>query len=251
LSDVAVSRVQWTEDLIALVAGLLVFALALPNLAGIDLLGWAVTTSVWTDAGKGLGTVSKTYAGLGGIPALLLTYLSLLAVLSLAAALETADLLALGALADRVRAEESGDVVRVFANEAADTGPDVVAVSLADAGTMGFAILRRVAVARITGPRAARVRVDWSESGLEVAQVALGFGASELVGPLANRRGLPIADGATQKVKGAGMVAVQALKKKELEGLLAIAGRKAVFVTRETRERGTPSGDRTGRASHA
>jgi uncharacterized membrane protein YadS len=64
---------------------LLVFALALPNLAGFDLLGWAVTTSVWTDAGKGLGTASKAYADIGGISALLLTYLALLAALSLAA----------------------------------------------------------------------------------------------------------------------------------------------------------------------
>ena len=86
MSEIAVPRVKWTEDLVALVTGLLVFALALPNLAGIDLLGWAVTTSVWTDAGKALGTVSKSYAGIGGFPALLLTYLSLLAVLSVAAA---------------------------------------------------------------------------------------------------------------------------------------------------------------------
>jgi uncharacterized membrane protein YadS len=86
MNDIAVPRVKWSEDLIALVAGLLVFALALPNLAGIDLLGWAVTTSVWTDAGKALGTASKTYAGIGGLPALLLTYLALLAVLSAAAA---------------------------------------------------------------------------------------------------------------------------------------------------------------------
>jgi uncharacterized membrane protein YadS len=86
MSDIAVPRVKWTEDLIALVTGLLIFALALPNLAGFDLLGWAVTTTVWTDAGKGLGTASKAYAGIGGWAALLLTYLSLLAVLSTAAA---------------------------------------------------------------------------------------------------------------------------------------------------------------------
>src|SRR5579859_104984 len=86
MSNVAASGVKWTEDLVALVTGLLIFALALPNLAGFDLLGWAVTTSVWTDAGKGLGTASKAYAGIGGFPALLLTYLALLAVLSTAAA---------------------------------------------------------------------------------------------------------------------------------------------------------------------
>jgi 2-iminoacetate synthase ThiH len=151
-------------------------------------------------------------------------------VRDLARILETADLLAVGALADRVRVEESGDVVRIFANVAADLGPDVVVVSLADGTKGGLAILRRVAIARIVGPKAARVRINWEESGLEVAQVALGFGASELVGPIANRRGLPIADASTLKVKGAGMVSVQALKKKELESLLLIAGRRAVFA---------------------
>ena len=80
---------------------------------------------------------------------------------------------------------------------------------------------------------AARVRIDWSECGLELAQVALGFGASELWGRIANRRGLPIAEGATKKVRGEGMVAVAALKKKELKDLLAMAGRTAVFDSAE------------------
>jgi 2-iminoacetate synthase ThiH len=151
-------------------------------------------------------------------------------VRALAPQLETADLLAVGALADRIRADEVGDEVRVFANTEADTGDDVVRVSFAKKATAGHAVLRRVAVARITGPFAARVRVDWSEAGLELAQVALGFGASELAGPLANRRGLPIAPDAAKKVKGEGMVAVQALKKKELASLLVMAGRRAVFA---------------------
>jgi 2-iminoacetate synthase ThiH len=156
-------------------------------------------------------------------------------VRELAAILWTADLLAVGALADRVRAAESGDVVRVFANVAPDVGADVVAVPLGDVESGGFAILRRVAVARVTGPPGARVRVDWSTCGLEVAQVALGFGASELVGPIANRRGLPIADGSTVKRKGQGMVEVQGLKRKELASLLSAAGRRAVFVEPEAK----------------
>jgi 2-iminoacetate synthase ThiH len=94
----------------------------------------------------------------------------------------------------------------------------------------GLALLRRVAIARILGPTSARVRVDWSEIGLDVAQVALGFGASELAGPIANRRGLPIAESSTLKIKGAGMVSAQALKKREIEVLLGHAGRKAVFA---------------------
>ncbi len=172
-------------------------------------------------------------------------------VRELAGALDTADLLAVGALADCIRADEAGDVVRVYANVAAEPGPDVVLVPFADTARGAFPILRRVAVARITGPHAARVRVDWSESGLELAQVALGFGASELVGPIANRRGLPIAEGTTEKVKGQGMVAVQVRKKKELESLLAMAGRRAVFVTRETSPAATSGASPARSASHA
>ena len=55
-----------------------------------------------------------------------------------------------------------------------------MSVSVADVSTSGLAMLRRVAVARITGPRAARVRVDGAEVGPLMAEVALGFGASEI-----------------------------------------------------------------------
>ena len=144
----------------------------------------------------------------------------------LAGALETADLLVVGALADALRKEEVGDVVRVFANVEADRAPEVVLVD----GAPGLPLLRRIAIARIVSPKGARVRVDWAEIGLDLAQVALGFGASELVGPIANRRGLPIAESSTLKVKGAGMVSVQALKRRELDALLATAGRRAVFA---------------------
>jgi uncharacterized membrane protein YadS len=71
-----------TEDWLSLWIGLGIFALALGGLFGVDLLGWAVTTSVWIDPSLALGTVSKAYAGLGGAGALLVTYLALLAVLS-------------------------------------------------------------------------------------------------------------------------------------------------------------------------
>lgn len=45
----AVSKGSLTEDWLALVFGALVFALSLFTLSGIDLLGWAVTTSVCVD----------------------------------------------------------------------------------------------------------------------------------------------------------------------------------------------------------
>ena len=71
-----------SEDLLAVGLGLLVFRLALGSLAGADALGWLVTTSVWTDPSTALAPVSKAYAGLGGVGALLLTYVVLTAVLS-------------------------------------------------------------------------------------------------------------------------------------------------------------------------
>ncbi len=169
-------------------------------------------------------------AGLGGI-ALARRQGDVARVRELAPALDGADLLPLGALADRIRADEVGGVVRVYANALAETGDDVVLVPAArEGGVRGTLTLRRVAIARIIGPPHARVRVDWSDTGLELAQVALGFGASELVGPIANRRGLPIADDERKKVKGAGLVAVQALKRKELEALIVRLGRTVVFA---------------------
>jgi 2-iminoacetate synthase ThiH len=152
-------------------------------------------------------------------------------VRALAAALETADLLAVGALADHVRADEAGDVVRVFANARPEASADSIEVHTTKGSeTAGIDFLRRVAIARITGPIGARVRVDWSEVGLELAQVALGFGASELLGPIATKRGLTIADDATKKVKGEGMVSLQRLKTDELAGLVRRSGRRVVIV---------------------
>jgi 2-iminoacetate synthase ThiH len=140
-----------------------------------------------------------------------------------AGTLRTADLLALGALADRVRAEEAGDVVRVYANAPPRDGTDVVAVApQAD----GLAFLREVAVARITGPRAARVRVDWTLAGIEIAQVALGFGASELVGRIANKRGLVLAEDAmATSAKKSQALPAQLVKKREIAALIRRSGR--------------------------
>ncbi len=80
-----------TEDWLALAIGLLIFVLALAGLGGGDLLGWVVSTSVWTDPGTALAPASKAYATLGGGGAFIVTYLVLLAVLSVGAALLRAD----------------------------------------------------------------------------------------------------------------------------------------------------------------
>src|ERR1700675_2554118 len=74
-----------SEDWLSLIIGLSIFVLALAGIANVDLLGWVVTTSVWNDAGKALGTVSKSYSSFGGFNALIATYLALLVVLSGAA----------------------------------------------------------------------------------------------------------------------------------------------------------------------
>jgi hypothetical protein len=148
-------------------------------------------------------------------------------VRALAPKLDDADLLAVGGVADRVRADEVGDVVRVFAGGASDAEAEVVIID--GNGLEGVSranVLRLVAKARVTGPRGARVRVDWAKVGIELAQVALGFGANELAGPVLNRRGLPIADGDTKKVKGSGLVSSQLLKKEELFALVRVAGRE-------------------------
>jgi len=81
-----------SEDWLSVWIGLLVFLLALGVLVGADILGWVVTTSVWIDVSKALAPVSKAYATLGGIGALIATYVSLLAILTAGAAALKADL---------------------------------------------------------------------------------------------------------------------------------------------------------------
>ncbi|HZI83411.1 MAG TPA: putative sulfate exporter family transporter, partial [Casimicrobiaceae bacterium] len=80
-----------SEDWLSLCIGLIVFVLALGVLAGADILGWVVTTGVWTDLSKALAPASKAYAGLGGVGALIATYVVLLVALTLGAVALRAD----------------------------------------------------------------------------------------------------------------------------------------------------------------
>jgi len=174
--------------------------------------------------------------------------------------LRAADLLALGALADRVRVDEIGAEVRIYecappsgdecappsGDECAPPSGDECAPpsggEIADGAAVvvlprdgeeltGLDLLRQVAIARITGPRGAHVRVDWTRCGLELAQVALGFGADELVGFISTKRGLPIADG---ELAGSGKRTrrelAQVVKRKELASYVERGGRVAVFI---------------------
>jgi uncharacterized membrane protein YadS len=88
------TKSRLNEDWLAVLLGLFFFGLSLGPLFGADLLGWAVTTSVWTSAGKALAPASKTYAGVSGAGALALTLVFVAAVL-------TAGAVALGHAAGR------------------------------------------------------------------------------------------------------------------------------------------------------
>ena len=140
------------------------------------------------------------------------------------------DLLALGAVADAVRTEENGDVVRVHPTASSEVH------WIADARNE-LDVLRAVAMARITGAVGARIGVDWGRHGLELAQVALGFGATDLTGPITRKAGGLIAEDELKKVKGQGMVAATALKRREIAALVRNAGRACEF----TDETGAPS----------
>jgi hypothetical protein len=145
-----------------------------------------------------------------------------------------ADLLVLGAVADAVRVFDVGEVVRIHdhAPVAGVAGEDVTWVTTSpDASELDY--LRAVAVARIAGRKAARIGVDWAQRGMELAQVALGFGASDLRGPITRKSGLVILEGEKLKLKGQGMVELRTIKKQEIGALVKHAGRLPVFVDEE------------------
>lgn len=85
-SESATSKARWNEDWLSVIIGVLVFALALFSISGTDLLGWAVTTSVYSDVTQALNPFSKAYTWLGGLGSLLATYVALLVVPSAAVA---------------------------------------------------------------------------------------------------------------------------------------------------------------------
>jgi hypothetical protein len=147
------------------------------------------------------------------------------------ARLRAADLLVLGALADRVRAEEVGADVRIYTSAPPAADSSVIVLPADDKPITGLDLLREVAIARITGPRAAHVRVDWTRCGLELAQVALGFGADELAGFIATKRGLPIADGEMSGVgKKSHWELVEVIKRRELAECVERGGRVPLFI---------------------
>jgi len=75
-------KVGFTEDKVALLLGATIFTLSILSVFGLDLLGWVVKANVWTSASKVFTASSKGYQSLGGLGALLVTYVLITAALS-------------------------------------------------------------------------------------------------------------------------------------------------------------------------
>ena len=137
--------------------------------------------------------------------------------------LATVDLLALGAAADFARRRECSPETRIF-DPFAPRANAIMTVLGAREAARGTELLRAIAVLRLTGPIGLAIVLDFGVLGLEIAQVGLSFGATDLAGPLGSRRGLPIVADEQKKV----------VKRREIAGYVERAGFKPVFVTSET-----------------
>jgi 2-iminoacetate synthase ThiH len=132
-----------------------------------------------------------------------------------------ADVLAVAALADLVRERRQGDdVVLIDLGAGADPGLEHVAWARPALGTTdgptGLEALREVALVRLATPAERPVAVSFDALGEGLAQAALTFGASVLVGTMTRRSALPMAQDAES-----------ATKKAELLGRVERAGRRA------------------------
>jgi 2-iminoacetate synthase ThiH len=141
------------------------------------------------------------------------------------ATLARADVLLLGAAADLARRTEHDLAVRIFVPRP----PAGLRTYGRERAAGGTALLRAIAVARLTGPIGEPLVVDFDALGLEIAQIALSFGATDLAGTIATRRGLPLADGR------------QLVKRREIAGLVERAGFRPTFVATERAATHTPT----------
>ena len=128
------------------------------------------------------------------------------------------DLLVLGAAADEVRRADVGDEVRIHLGRAPEATEALVVIDARET-KRGTELLRHTALARLALPAQGRLCVDFGVVGLEIAQVCLAFGASELAGPLSDRRALALASSGAAPTKRAA-----------LAGYVTRAQRTPVFV---------------------
>jgi 2-iminoacetate synthase ThiH len=134
------------------------------------------------------------------------------------ARLRSADVLLVAALADAVRAAFHGDEVRVSSRLSAqrDAGLRLVGAAGVDPDKTGQELLIEVALERLATPGKIGLAVGVESHGLQLAQVALSFGANALFGELGSARSLALLDGA-------------AARRAQLSELIAHAGRIARF----------------------
>jgi uncharacterized membrane protein YadS len=75
------------EDWLSFWLGMVVFVLGLAYFFGLDLLGWGIKTNVWLDITKSLAPISATFKGVPGLTSLFLTYLFMLVLTEMGAAI--------------------------------------------------------------------------------------------------------------------------------------------------------------------
>jgi hypothetical protein len=151
--------------------------------------------------------------------------------------LAATDILALGAAADIARRRECSPEVRIFLPFAPPANAIVTVLGEREAAR-GTALLRGIAVLRLTGPIGQSIVLDFDVLGLEIAQVGLSYGATDLAGAIGARKGLPVIDD-SKKV----------IKRREITGFVERAGFRAVFVTSDTS--GTSTGAARAAGDHA
>jgi hypothetical protein len=133
------------------------------------------------------------------------------------------DVLALGAAADAVRAAQVGDEVHVHSSAPAASDQLIVLsfVSVPEsARENATTLLRHVAMTRLSAPYGARICLDFADFGIEIAQVALSFGVTDIVGPMKGSRSLPTVGDASKPL----------VKRAEIAGYITRAKRTPVFV---------------------
>jgi hypothetical protein len=96
------------------------------------------------------------------------------------------DPILLGAMADRVRDAERGDAVRIYLDApiALESGSLRVVPSAWKPSDGGLAFVRAIAAARLLGPRGTSLLVDVERVGIQLAQLALAWGADAWVAKL-------------------------------------------------------------------
>jgi len=125
--------------------------------------------------------------------------------------LRRADVLAVAALADLVRERTQGELVTlVDLGVSAESALGEVAWARpllgASEGPTGLDALREVALVRLSTPADRAVAVSFDLLGEGLAQAALTFGASVLVGTMTRRSTLPLADDAGARAKKADLL---------------------------------------------